>query len=598
MKKYLLFAILACLIFLGACKKIEIDTDSTGEAVGPLSLIAPADNNELLLNSADPSGIILFKWTAAKPGINSAVTYKFRLDLKTGDFSAPLYEASSDNSGTATQFSITQTALDALLGTKGIAANARGEFKWMVVASNTKNGSQSSSANKINITRFGIGLNSFTIFAPASSTATQTIDPSAAATFFNFKWQKTVATPASTPVTYKVAFVKKSFDGLGNALAPDFSHALFSIASNNSGVDTFANVSWKQMSDSLTAHGQTDLSVVSQLQWKAIATAGTFSAGSDFYNDLVLLREVKMYLVGSFQLPVPWTPAAGTLMIPDTRTGLSNNMYYAYIYFPAGTDFKFLQGTDWGQPNFGDGGSGILVPNGSVNFHITTAGVYRVSMNKSTLKYDISTGRMGMVGSSQTPTQWDPPTVFPAFGMGFINTNQFLGVKHLVPGGWKLIDNNAWDNGSQLPNETRSYGSTGPSGSDLQVNGPNMPDIVTTGDYRIVWDASDVKHPLYMQMPITEMRIVGNGMTGFADWDPPTAPAMTYGGNGVWTKTLSLIAGKEIKFLAGNAWGAFDYENAGGGKIKYDGGGNFATPATTGTYTVTLNENTGTVTIL
>ncbi len=106
----------------------------------------------------------------------------------------------------------------------------------------------------------------------------------------------------------------------------------------------------------------------------------------------------------------------------------------------------------------------------------------------------------------------------------------------------------------------------------------------------------------------TQMRVVGDGMnvTGVNDWDPPTSPQMTYSGNGIWTITIALKANKDIKFLAGNAWGAFDYEdndnnNTAGGtnkrKIKWDGSDNFKTPAAAGTYTITLNENAQTVTI-
>ncbi len=101
------------------------------------------------------------------------------------------------------------------------------------------------------------------------------------------------------------------------------------------------------------------------------------------------------------------------------------------------------------------------------------------------------------------------------------------------------------------------------------------------------------------------MRVVGDGMQGITAWDPPTSPQMTYSGNGIWTITLNLVANKEIKFLAGNAWGAFDYEDNSGGvqttgtprPIKWDGGPNFKTPATSGSYTITLNEYTQTVTI-
>jgi hypothetical protein len=80
---------------------------------------------------------------------------------------------------------------------------------------------------------------------------------------------------------------------------------------------------------------------------------------------------------------------------------------------------------------------------------------------------------------------------------------------------------------------------------------------------------------------------------------------MTYSGNGVWTITIALKANKDIKFLAGNAWGAFDYEDNSGQnqvvgtsmKIKWEGGNNFKTPLVAGTYTITLNEYTQTATI-
>jgi hypothetical protein len=107
--------------------------------------------------------------------------------------------------------------------------------------------------------------------------------------------------------------------------------------------------------------------------------------------------------------------------------------------------------------------------------------------------------------------------------------------------------------------------------------------------------------------PATEMRVVGDGIDvpGVNDWDPPTSPQMTYNGNGEWTITLALEANKSIKFLAGNAWGAFDYEDNSGQSqalgsprpIKWDGGPDFKTPTSAGTYTITLNEYTQRVTI-
>ena len=104
-----------------------------------------------------------------------------------------------------------------------------------------------------------------------------------------------------------------------------------------------------------------------------------------------------------------------------------------------------------------------------------------------------------------------------------------------------------------------------------------------------------------------EMRVVGDGINqaGVNDWDPGSSPQMTYSGNGVWTISLTLKANMEIKFLAGNAWDAFDYEDNSGQSnatgtarpIVWNSDKNFKTPATAGTYTITLNEYTQTVTI-
>jgi hypothetical protein len=252
--------------------------------------------------------------------------------------------------------------------------------------------------------------------------------------------------------------------------------------------------------------------------------------------------------------------------------------------------------------NYG-GGNGNLERNGS-DLSVANAGWYRISVDLANMKYDIREGRMGFVGGA-TGADWNPGATFPNFAMGPIGNNLFLGVTNFTTGGWKLIDNNDWNNGDITATNARSYGSNGPSGSMLIANGPNMPDITTAGRYRVIWDGRDPNNVKYEMYAANEMRVVGNGIEGVADWNPGASPQMTYSGNGVWTITLALKANQEIKFLAGNDWGAFDYEDAGSGnvvlgaprKIKWDGGGNFRTPAVAGTYTITLNEHAQTVTI-
>lgn len=594
MKKYSIYSsILFLLVFFSACKKFDFDYSSTGEAIGAFKLSTPVDNNDLLLNSAAPGTSIIFKWTTAAKGVAQDVKYTWKLDLKSGDFSQPIWQKDADNNGTDTKLTLTHKSLDSLLTTKGIASNTLSNLKWTVVASNESGTKQTPGSFNLNVKTFGIGITAFTIFAPASSTNILTTNPLSETDFLNFKWEKATAVPSSNTVHYTIVFVKKAYDIDGNVITPNFNNPLFSFAANGNGVDNFGNISFKQMSDSLNIHGLNDLGVVSQLQWTVIATAGDFSSQANFYNDLYLIREIKMYMVGGFQ---GWNPDEGIQMIPDTRSGLLNNMYYTYIYMPAG-EFKFLEGKSWSDPSYGQASAGSLELNSNTNLNIPTAGVYRITMNRTTMKYDISAGRMAFVGAA-TPAGWDPPTAFPLTEMVFINTNQFVGVRSFTTDIWKMIDNTSWDNGSQSVDETRSYSSDGPSGSKMKVNDGNMPSITTAGDYRVVWDAKDVKNPIYQLMPITEMRVVGDGMASFPDWYPTASPQMTYQGNGIWKITLSLKADKSIKFLAGNDWGAFDYEDAGNGKIKYDGSDNFKTPATDGSYTITLDENKGTYTIL
>ncbi len=316
---------------------------------------------------------------------------------------------------------------------------------------------------------------------------------------------------------------------------------------------------------------------------------------------------LRVYLPGSYQSATgngnDWDPPTAPELIRDLRAGVFNKMYYIYIYLPAGAQFKITIGRSW---NINYGGSGGVLSGSGNNLTVAAAGFYRVSVNISTLTYDISTGRMGFVGGA-TGAGWNPPGVFPTYALGNSGTNLFVGLTNFTSGGWKLIDNNAWDNGSQTVNETRSYGTAGGDGSTLQVNGANFNDYPTAGRYRVIWDGRDRDNIKYFTSPGTEMRVVGDGMNmpGVNDWDPPTSPQMTYVGNGVWTISVVLKANKDIKFLAGNAWGAFDYEDNSGGSqatgtpraIRWEGGNNFKTPTAAGTYTITLNENLQTVTI-
>lgn len=340
---------------------------------------------------------------------------------------------------------------------------------------------------------------------------------------------------------------------------------------------------------------------------------GVTPNGTTMYSNVVnviitsYVPILRVYLPGGYQASTgngnDWDPGTAPELIRDLRSAVFNKMYYIYIYLPAGAQFKITVGRDWAI-NYG--GTGGNLSAGGANFTVAAAGFYRVSVDIGALKYDISAGRMGFVGGA-TGAGWNPPNVFPAYALGNSGTNLFVGLTNFTSGGWKLIDNNAWNSGSNTVDETRSYGTPSGDGGTLEVNGANFNDYATAGRYRVIWDGRDRNNIKYFTSSGTEMRVVGDGINqpGVNDWDPPTSPQMTYTGNGIWTISITLKANKDIKFLAGNAWGAFDYEDNSGQSqatgvakpIKWEGGNNFKTPAAAGTYTITLNENLQTVTI-
>jgi hypothetical protein len=315
---------------------------------------------------------------------------------------------------------------------------------------------------------------------------------------------------------------------------------------------------------------------------------------------------LRFYMPGGYQSATGngnnWDPGTAPELIRDVRPEAMNKLYYMYIFLPANSEFKVTQGRAW-DINYG-GSNGVLQQNGA-NFSVSAAGVYRISIDRANMRFDIREGRMGFVGGA-TGANWNPGASFPNFALGHPERNLFVGLTNLAnAGGWKLIDNNNWNNGDITATNARSYGATGGSGSTMEVNGANMPDVTTTGRYRVIWDGRDVNNIKYEISPATEMRVVGDGITGVSAWNPGASPQMNYVGAGVWTISIALEANKDIKFLAGNAWGAFDYEDASGGsqsvgtprRIRWEGGNNFKTPATARTYTITLNENLQTVTI-
>ncbi len=628
--KKIFFSIIALASVFVACQKNTFDNTVTGEAIGDFRLTSPATSTNLVLNAATPNASVSITWTAAKPGLNTPITYNWVAALKTtGNLESPILSIPSNNSGAATTLTLTFKQIDDALASKGIAAGAKADLIWSVQADNGTTKLLSQDIFNISITRFGNGASPFLLLGPASSNATVTINPSSTTSSLSFNWTRSMPATGSPAVRYRVLFAERKVDGNGNELPVNWNMPLFAISSNNAGADTLANVTFKAMSDSLTNKGFTNAALPVSLKWTVVATSGTWNQLSDYQNTIALVREVNLFIVGG-ATPIGWTPTDAIQMIQDNSLP---GVYFAYVNLTTGNNgFKFLGlKADWGasgQVEYGNSVDGVSGNNPSDNTGIlsskingngnagniavpSAAGVYRIQVNLNTNRYNVVNKGVGMVGFVNG---WNENA--PIY-MTYQSVNRFIILRDFTAGNeeFKFHDGVAgWGSGYGESNyfgqlSGQAYASnarklTKPGDNIFQNDNPKP----TAGRWRIIFDGTDPKNLSYSMSYANVMRIVGDAIDGGPVWNPATSPQMTYLGNGQWTITLNLIGGKNFKFVSASAWpdgGAndkffFDYEDAGGGNVRDDGNDNFVAPGASGAVTsrtITLNEYTRKYTI-
>ncbi|MBI1344414.1 MAG: hypothetical protein GC171_15945 [Terrimonas sp.] len=581
--KLLSLAGVAMLVITACQKKQELTYYSEGT---PVTLTA--STNGVVASFGDStSPVVDFNWTDPKYATDSS-SYKFILEMDSAgrNFAKKTTKEIIGKLGT----SLTGRELNAILLGYGFAPGTSHTMDFRVVSSYSNNNERYIS-NTVNVA--ATPYRDSSILTTANTTVTCALN-TASQSSNSFSWTASFK-GFSGAITYTL-----QYDSAGKNFTTPMEIAigndLYSKALNQGEMNETA------LSSGIAGGttGKVEYRIKAATALGAVAYSNTVFVTINSYIPLL-----RFYLPGGYQGATgngnDWDPGTAPEFIRDLRSGLLNNMYYLYIYLPAGAEFKVTQGRSW-DVNYG--GSAGTLSSGGANLSVANAGFYRISINRSTMQYDIRAGRMGFVGGA-TGAGWNPPNVFPNYALGAAATNLFVGLTDFTTDAWKLIDSDTWNNGSNAVDETRSYGSTGGSGSAMEINGANFPNITTAGRYRVIWDGRNVDAIKYEMSPATEMRVVGDGIQGVNAWDPGTSPQMNYLGNGQWQLTLDLVGGKDIKFLAGNAWGAFDYEDNSGGitatgvarKIKWEGGDNFKTPATSGTYTILLDENAQTVTI-
>ena len=592
MKNILSIITIGCVLLAG-CKKTEfMGNNPTGEGLVDFTLTTPVSSKSIVLNGGTPDSTVTFSWNAAKPGLNTLPTYQVVFALRsTGNFESPFM---TFDAGSATSLTFTYKQLDDALKAKSVADGAVSDLIWSVKATNGDVTILAQTPFFIKITRMKDGASPFILLAPESSTAPVTINPNSTTSNLVFRWTRSKPAAGNPVVTYKVLFTLDS----------NFTAPLFTLNPNAAPADTTATISYKAISDSLSAHGQTNLSLPTTLYWTVVGTGGTWKQYASYVNTLSILREVKLYLVGGSS-PAGWNPPLADRLIEDAK---NPGVFFIYAKMTvAGSGFKFLsENTDWSSPTItiygdadGGGASGNLTTSGGGNnINVPADGIYRVTVDLNTMKYYLQTGGsgtrgvMGLVGQFQTPSQWSPAT---APKMTYQGVNRFIAFANMTNGDpFKFHDGNDWNNSGA--NNDKWFG---PAGTNiLKVDDGSLSNVVNsapTGMMRAFFDASDVKNIKYSTTQGKIFLVGGDAALGGWNNSPSAAlPEMTYLGNGKWTITLTIGAASQFKFIVEKGVWGYQYGYNGGGTVKWRNGDSDPDGTniniSAGVHTITLDE--------
>ncbi len=220
---------------------------------------------------------------------------------------------------------------------------------------------------------------------------------------------------------------------------------------------------------------------------------------------------------------------------------------------------------DWGGNDFP---SGVGVEGGA-DIEVATRGLYNITFNSNTLEYNFEVASVGVIGSA-TPDEWASDQDMRYFGDGIYRT--ILG---LTGGEAKFRANDDWP---------INWGSLEfPIGQGEQ-DGPNIP--ITQGLYMVSIDAVTGEY----SFGSVTIGIIGSATPG--GWETDTDMTVDMDNPAIVRGTFDLVDGA-AKFRANDDpnwtfnWGGSDFPIGVGVQDGPD------IPVTTGTYTVTLNVNTG-----
>ncbi|WP_462267195.1 SusE domain-containing protein [Mucilaginibacter sp.] len=125
---------IAALLTIAGCKRENpLALDKT--QVTPVSNLFAPENNKFVQITSGSTGSVVFEWEQSRADDNGVVLYEILFDKADGDFSKPLYSATSDNNGLLNRFTVSYTDLNKIAANAGVKSLESRKFKWAVRSS-------------------------------------------------------------------------------------------------------------------------------------------------------------------------------------------------------------------------------------------------------------------------------------------------------------------------------------------------------------------------------------------------------------------------------------------------------------------------------
>jgi hypothetical protein len=537
---------------------------------------------------ADSSKIVLsLNWTFPNYSTDSAnMKYIVEIDSAGKNFAKPVTKTITKSLTT----SYTGRELNTILLNYGYSLGTPVKLDFRVTSSYANNNERYlSNVTQVTITPFADPSKLTTENATVTGTSSTSTNHSN-----TFTWSPAFPGYSGT-VTYVI-----QYDSAGKGFTSPFQIAGYGGASVYSASLSQADMNTTALTSGIAANA------TGKVEYRVKATT---ASGAIAYSNVVNVTittfspvPANLYIVGDatpggWNNPVP-VPSQQFVKVDAYKFSITLGLTggKSYLFLPVNGDWSHKYG-GIGANNSNNVNGDDFKPEGSDMKAPATTGVYKIVVDFQTNKFTVTPvtvpSNLYIVGDA-TAGQWNNPVPTPSQQFTQLDPYTYALVINLTAGKSYLFLplNGDW---------SHKYGGTTDGSSlsrllaDGDVPGSNTPAPSATGQYLVVVNFFT---NTYSAVPYSgSLFMVGDATPG--GWNNPVpvpAQQFTETSLGVFELTLSLTGGKSSLFLPVNGdWGqkfggvgANNTNNVSGDYLKA-GGGDLKAPASSGTYTITVN---------